>query len=224
MSKKNNFLFRRIIMIIAFYAVNFGLWELLVLFMPKEWASFSVYAILFPTTFIILGKQLKDEWYEFKEVFRPDKRFVRRFLIFFTWYFLFGGLLLLIFSQLGIDITPQNNENISTQMNTIPLILTIIQICIFAPIIEEMTFRYSIIGKVDKNKILKLVILSVISIILFDKIHIFKFKEFFYYLVPSVALTGFYVKEESVIASIILHSAINVVGAVVLLVSSIILI
>lgn len=215
--QEKNLMIRRLCMIIAFYGINFGIWEVLVEFIPQEWASFGVYLILFPVTFILLWKQIKEEWKGFIASTKGNKRFVTELLVFLIIYFVLGAIVLFVASYFGLDILPKNNENVSTQLHTIPVYLTFIQTCIFAPVIEEMTFRYSIIGKVNKENKMLLILSCVISVILFDAIHIFTFGEFFYYLAPAIVLTGFYVRRKSVIASMILHSLVNIIGTVVLL-------
>lgn len=211
---------RRIIMIIAFYCINFGLWELLVRFIPKEWASFVVYLVLFPVTFILLGKQLKQEWINFVHSLksgRSGRRFAIELIAAMLIYLILFGLETLLASRFGWNITPQNSENVSVQLHAIPTFLTVIQTCIFAPVIEEMTFRYSIIGHAGRENRLLISILCIVSIILFDTIHIFVFSEFFYYLPPAIVLTGIYVRRDNVMASIILHSVLNIAGTLLLL-------
>ena len=108
--KDKNVLIRRIIMIVAFYSINFGLWEILVKFMPREWASFGVYAILFPVTFLLLGKQLKEEWKRFVSSLKNKKCFLIEMIIYLIVYLLSGGLVLLLASMLKVNIMPQNNN------------------------------------------------------------------------------------------------------------------
>lgn len=115
-----------------------------------------------------------------------------------------------------MDILPVNNENVKTQMASIPVLLSVLQGCIFAPVIEEMTFRYAIIGKTKSKK--GLFALAALSVIMFDCIHIVKNPEFFYYISTSVILTLFYIKHKNVFASIMLHSLINIVGYIALIV------
>lgn len=208
----------RIAMILAFYAINFGLWEVLVLFISNEWASFGVYVVLFPVTFLLLGKNLKEEWKAFVISLKANKYFLVELIVALIAYVILNGIVVRLASVCGLNMLPQNNENISTQLQSIPVFLTFIQTCIFAPIIEETTFRYSIIGQVEKENKLILVILSMIAIVMFDAIHIFTFDEFFYYLAPAIVLTGFYIRRKSVIASIILHSTLNVIGTLMLMV------
>lgn len=145
------------------------------------------------------------------------KHFVGELIIFFLIYLLLESVIVFFASKFGIDIFPKNNENVSTQLHTIPLPFTFIQTCVFAPVIEETTFRYSIIGQTEKENRALLIVLCIISVIVFDAIHIFTFREFFYYLAPAIVLTTFYVRRKSVIASMILHSSLNIIGTFMLL-------
>ena len=54
--------------------------------------------------------------------------------------------MLWIAQNVWVEILPANNENVKNQMASVPVILSVIQGCVLAPVIEEMTFRYGIIG------------------------------------------------------------------------------
>ena len=71
---------------------------------------------------------------------------------------------------MGRDILPQNNDSVKEQMTVVPTYLTVIQGCIFAPVIEELVFRYAIIGK-PKNAVAQ-VLLFLVSVVMFDCIYI----------------------------------------------------
>lgn len=73
-------------------------------------------------------------------------------------------------SYLGWDILPQNNDSVKEQMTVVPTYLTVIQGCIFAPVIEELVFRYAIIGE-PKNAVAQ-VLLFLVSVVMFDCIYI----------------------------------------------------
>ena len=45
--KSINKIWKRIAVILFFYLINFGLWELIAPIISDEWASFMVYVILF---------------------------------------------------------------------------------------------------------------------------------------------------------------------------------
>ncbi|WP_029319044.1 CPBP family intramembrane glutamic endopeptidase [Butyrivibrio sp. AE3004] len=200
---------KRILAIASFYLINFGLWELLKGYIGSEWDSFLVYVILFPLMIFIFWNELKSEWKEFSSILKT-KSFYVYLIIWLVLDLLFTGLLLWGINTFGWDILPQNNNNVKDQMVVVPLYLTMIQGCIFAPVIEELVFRYAIISKTE-NRIAQM-LLFIVSVVMFDCIHIVRLPEFFYYLIPSLFLTSFYMKKKNPFTSIALHSAINVVG------------
>ena len=215
MEKTNN-IYRRIALILLFYLINFGLWELIAPVISVEWASFAVYVILFLLVIILFYRELKNEWNSICNLKLADKKYYLGLIIALVINFILGLIIIWIAQIMHVDILPINNENVKTQMASIPVLLSVLQGCIFAPVIEEMTFRYAIIGKPKSKKVL--FVLAVLSIILFDCIHIVKIPEFFYYISTSVILTLFYVKHKNVFASIMLHSLINIVGYIALIV------
>ena len=202
-------------MIALFYLINFGLWELIAPVISDEWASFAVYVLLFAVTIALFRRELLDRWTEWKAGPFRSKSFYAHLALWLVLDLVLSAVLLAVAAQLGLDILPRNNENVKAQFAAIPAALTAGQTCIFAPVIEEMTFRYSMIGVPGTRR--QLVLLCVVSVILFDWIHIFRFTEFFYYLVPALILTAFYAKYKNVWASIILHSSINLLGVIILL-------
>lgn len=206
---------KRILIIILFYLINFGLWELIAPTVSGEWASFIVYVVLFVVVLTVFHKELSEEWNDLKAHQLQSKRFYLNLIVWLIADLVFTMLLLYVVDKFKLDILPKNNENVKTQMISVPIVLTVIQGCIFAPVTEEMTFRFSLVGK-PKTRI-GASVAAVISIFLFDCIHIVKFSEFFYYLLPAVVLTIFYTRYRNVFASIMLHSAINIVGYVGLL-------
>lgn len=201
---------KALILILLFYAINFGLWELIAPIVSGEWASFIVYALLFTVVLLLFAKDLKNEWNELKSCKLRGKKFWIELIIWLAAELILTTVLLAAANKFKPDVLPQNNESVKNQMTAIPVILTVIQGCVFAPVIEEMIFRYSIIGK-PQTKIGTAIAFAV-SVILFDCIHIVRFPEFFYYLLPSIVLTAFYTRHKNVFASVILHSAINVAG------------
>lgn len=202
-------------MIALFYLINFGLWELIAPVISEAWASFAVYVVLFAVTVALFRKELSCKWTEWKESQLKNKSFYAALALWLLLDLVLSAVLLAAAVQFNLDILPRNNENVKSQFAAIPAVLTAVQTCVFAPVIEEMTFRYSMIGVPGTKR--QTIILCAISIILFDWIHIFQFKEFFYYLMPAIILTTFYAKYKNVWASIMLHSSINILGTIALI-------
>jgi membrane protease YdiL (CAAX protease family) len=207
---------KRIAVILLFYLINFGLWEIIAPIISDEWASFVVYVILFLIVVMLFHRELKEEWNAIRNTKLSDKRYYFGLVITLVIELVLTLVILWIAQNVWVEILPANNENVKNQMASVPIILSVIQGCVFAPVIEEMTFRYGIIEKTKSKYILFAT--TVISIVLFDCIHIVTIPEFFYYIVPSVILTLFYVKHRNVFASIMLHSLINIAGYLSLLI------
>lgn len=214
--KNINKVWKQLAIIFLFYLINFGLWEIIAPIISNEWASFIVYVILFLVVIALFYRELKEEWISIRTNKLSDKRYYLELIIVLVIELVLTVVILWVAQNVWIEILPANNESVKNQMASVPVILSVIQGCVFAPVIEEMTFRYGIIGK-PKSKYV-LFITTVVSIVLFDCIHIVRLPEFFYYIVPSVILTLFYVKHRNVFASIMLHSLINVVGYLSLLI------
>ena len=214
--KNINKVWKQLAIILLFYLINFGLWEIIAPIISNEWASFIVYVILFLVVIALFYRELKEEWISIRNNKLSDKRYYLELIIVLFIELVLTVIILWVAQNVWIEILPANNESVKNQMASVPVILSVIQGCVFAPVIEEMTFRYGIIGK-PKSKYV-LFITTIVSIVLFDCIHIVRLPEFFYYIVPSVILTLFYVKHRNVFASIMLHSLINVVGYLSLLI------
>ena len=206
---------KRMCMIALFYLINFGLWELIAPIISGEWASFMVYVLLFVIVLLMFHKELKDELLEIATRKLKDGRFYLRWLIVLVIDLALTMFVLWIANTYCNAILPVNNENVKNQLNAVPLAFGVIQGCVFAPIIEEMVFRYSVIGRPERKSMW--LVLTMVSIVLFDCIHIVAPLEFFYYLAPAVILTLFYDWNKNIFASILLHSSINVVGYLALL-------
>ena len=206
---------KRVGIIILFYVINFGLWEIIAPAVSGEWASFVVYVLLFVIVVLLFCKEIREAWLDIVSIQLKNKRFYMKWLIFLAIDLALTIVVVLLASKYFPAIMPVNNENVKAQLDSVPILLGVIQGCVFAPVIEETVFRYSIIGKPESKS--KLVILTIISIVMFDCIHIVAPLEFFYYLVPAIILTLFYNWNKNIIASMLLHSSINVIGYVALL-------
>ncbi len=207
---------KRVAVLALFYLINFGLWELIAPIISGEWASFAVYVVLFTVVLLLFRNEIKDEWNEFRSEIIGEKSFKLWLVMALVIELTLSVAVIMLAAKWLPAIMPENNENVKNQMASVPVVLTVFQGCILAPLIEEMTFRYGIINKPESRRML--IILELISIVLFDCFHIVRFPEFFYYLVPSVVLTSFYAKYRNVFSSMVLHSLINVVRYAALLV------
>ncbi|EOI58213.1 CPBP family intramembrane glutamic endopeptidase [Enterococcus gilvus] len=208
---------RSIATIVIFFLINFGLWEIIVhLGMSNSWASFTVYLVLFIIILFIWKENIPNSWTRFKSETGNWKKF---FLSTVVWLVI--AIALSYFLQFLVSGTSQtdNTETVGNMANTIPPILTCIMLSVFTPFIEEFTFRESFMGFVDKENKVLLTTMTLLSIIIFDCIHLYNWREFFYYLPLSIALTMFYRKHNrNIFSSILMHSMANLPGAILMIV------
>lgn len=202
--------------IVLFFSINFGLWEVFVANgMSEAYASFSVYGVLVLIVIGIWQKKLQMEWQRFKQEVRSFKKFFIELVC-----LLIVGVVLANLFQYFINgsLNTDNTENVRSMVDTIHPILSVFMISAFAPIIEELTFRESIIGFVKKENKMLIMVMVLISIVIFDCIHLYRWQEFFYYLPLSVVLTVFYIRNNrNVYASMIMHACANLPGIILMI-------
>ncbi len=208
---------RSVINVVFFFLINFGLWEVLVATgINRSWASFTVYAVLIAVVIAIWNKELLSKWDQFKKEIKSWRIFFIELLI---WLAASSVLAYMFQYIVNGSFKTQNTETVGTMADTIPPILTCIMMSIFTPFIEELTFRESLIGWVNKSNKAVITIMAIISIIVFDCIHLYELREFFYYLPLSIGLTTFYIKNNrNIYSSIIMHALANLPGAVMMII------
>ena len=126
------------------------------------------------------------------------------------------GVITIIFSLIlsgfinYFKLMPENQniiETLAAKTNTSILFLSLV---VFAPIAEELIFRYTIFG-LNKNKFVGLIISS----ILFALVHVssdFAISSFFIYFSMGMLFGLIYIKTESVEATIFAHFINNVLS------------
>ncbi|WP_440895610.1 lysostaphin resistance A-like protein [Amphibacillus sp. Q70] len=200
------------LMIILFYLINFVSWDLMVDYqmVSPEWASLIVYTVLFVVSLGLYGRHLWDERDRFKKKIDTWWKFFLELLIL---SFLGAALTLLAFHLTSHSGQPTNQENLSNMVDSLPVIFSLVMVTILGPVIEELTFRQSIVGVMSRSKTLWTVVSIIISVVAFDMIHVVELHEFWHYLPMSVLLVFFYIRyERNVWASIAFHIFYNLSG------------
>lgn len=210
-----------IIVLLLFYLINFTFWDVLVnhQIATPQWASFIVYASLFIVVLAFYWKHLGEQWRNFHK----QRPVIHKFLLELLLWTIGGTsltlLVIVIFGNLlGIDLLSQNQENLNQFVEQLPEVLSFCMMALFGPVIEELVFRQGLIGWVNRGNRWLFVLMTALSIFLFDIIHIFHLTEFWYYLPMSLALTMFYLKyERNVWSSILFHSFNNAAGVLLMI-------
>lgn len=173
------------------------------------------YSILFVIAIIIYRDVLKREWQNLRQKQRPF-RFAFALI---RWALLTAAVVVatnyMLSLKFGVKVAPENQQVINNVVGKIPLIVSYLIICILGPFIEEMTFRQSFIGWAKDSQKILIAIMTVISIAVFDLMHVTKPIDFIVYLPVTVVITIYYLKHDrNPWTSIFLHSLYNTLGFV----------
>ncbi|WP_133246057.1 CPBP family intramembrane glutamic endopeptidase [Ancrocorticia populi] len=212
-TKTRNSVIRAATMIVLYFAVNSVLGPIMVGFgwLTPHWAQLTVYVILFAVSISLYAKHLAREWHRFRtDVAGKRLRFFGELILMSVVGTVCTGLASVL---AGSETT--NQENIEDMVEVIPVALGMIVIVLLGPLIEELTFRQSIIGAFPRPRKWLLGVLSVVSVLIFDAVHIAKLSEFWVYLPMAVLLVLFYLRHRcNVWATILFHSFYNCAGFV----------
>lgn len=212
---------RGIIMLALFFGMRFwgSSWV-------ASWSPFNfygtfilIYSILGLAGLVLYGSLLKKEWGKLRQRERP----IKFFLTLLAWSILAVIITiswnLLVSKLFDVEIVTHNQEAINMLIGEIPIFLSYLIICVFAPFIEEMTFRQSFMGWPRSNQKLLLAVMTLASIIVFDAIHISKPVDFLFYLPISLIICLFYWRQRrNPWPSIFLHSMFNTFGFIMIVI------
>lgn len=95
-------------------------------------------------------RELKEEWDFIRNTKLTDKKYYVGLIITLIIELVLTLIMLWIAQNVWVEILPANNENVKNQMASVPVILSVTQGCVLAPVIEEMTLP---IWNNRKNKI-----------------------------------------------------------------------
>lgn len=206
--------------IVLFYFFNGPFCDLLeALKLSSEWIGFIDYSILFVSLSILNFSTLKNEYKAFKIQEKSLGKFLLEAIGIMVVAYILVNLLVSLCHYFGLDILPQNTENLKENSAQLPKFLTFLMMVVYAPFIEELTFRHSMIAWPGKNNEKIIRFMALVSIVAFDLIHVIHIEEFLYYLPLSIALTYIYLhNDRKLLSSIIAHSLTNLVGFFLILV------
>lgn len=210
------------VMIVLFVGINLIDWSPVVdvLGVPVEWTLFLVNLLLVVCGVLLYGGYLRAEWRRLRARLRGR-----------GWRF-FWGLIGLTFVAyvlnvvtfaiserlFGEDGVPINQEMVGGLVDLMPAFMSFLMIAVFAPLLEELTFRESIIGVAPNSKVWLIAVLSVVSALVFAFMHVVELHEFWRYLPIAVLLTFFYLRHgRNVWAPIAFHGLYNFTGYLLLL-------
>lgn len=207
---------RGLAMIALFFLANLIDWRPVIagIGLTSEWAPFLVYTLLFVAAALLFGSYLRVELARLgQRIHRRTGRFIWALVGLTVAAYALNILTFAISANVfGDDGVPVNQELVGGFVDSIPAGLSLLMIAIFAPVIEELVFRESIIGIVKPKPIL-IWVMATISVLAFTFAHVTVLHEFWRYLPIALLLTGFYLRHDrNVWAPIAFHALYNFTG------------
>ncbi len=207
---------RASIMIVLFYLMHYSGRDLLLSYgiVSRPWSTFIVYAALFVVALLTYGKHLVSEWSRFRKRRKKLGSFLLELLLWsiaslaitVALYFTISGIF-------NISILPGGQGTVKSLVNNLPVFPSILLIAISVPLVQELTFRESIIGVNRRSHKFQLFLSSAISVVAFIMIQINSTREFYFYLPLAIAATAFYRRyDRNVWASTAFHALFNIIS------------
>ncbi|MBO5523535.1 MAG: CPBP family intramembrane metalloprotease [Roseburia sp.] len=166
--------------------------------------NMAVYLLLLIAVCLLFGNELRKEWQQEK------KQIVAQIVKYGVVFLIFGIVVARTAEWLGISTT-SNQETLMQMIDAADWFSSIIIMGIAAPIIEEIIFRYIIMGKIYPNGKKRAVI---ISSVLFGMLHLdgFSIAELFIYTLLGIYLGIIYNKTKKITVPIGVHCFYNLVN------------
>ncbi|NLC88790.1 MAG: CPBP family intramembrane metalloprotease [Clostridiaceae bacterium] len=186
---------RASMMIVLFYLMQYSGRGLLLDYgiVPAAWASFIVYAILFIAGILLYGKQLVTDWSRFRKRKKKIWNFLLEILL---WSLLSVAITVALYFTISgifhVSILPGGQSAVRQAINSLPAIPALLLIAVSLPLVQELTFRESIIGVSERTRKVRLFMASLLSVAAFVLLQANNLWEICYYLPPAVLLTAFY--------------------------------
>lgn len=166
--------------------------------------NIAVYLLLLIAVCLLFGSELQKEW-------QQEKKKIAVQIVKYGMVFLVLGIVVARTAEWLEIPTTSNQETLIQMIGAADLFTGVIIIGIAGPIIEEIIFRYIIMGKICIYGKKRAVI---ISSVLFGMIHLdgFSFAELFIYTLLGVYLGAIYNKTKKITVSIGVHCFYNLVN------------
>lgn len=166
--------------------------------------NITIYLILLVSVCLLFGSEIKQEWQQGKG------KIIKQILGYGIGFCLAGIVIVGTVKILGINTTENQEivENIMVSANWLSSIITVV---IAGPVVEEIVFRYIIMGKIRPYGRKKAII---ISSVLFGILHLkgINIVEFFVYFILGICLGIIYDKANKITVSIGVHCLYNVIN------------
>lgn len=163
----------------------------------------------------LFGDHLKEEWARFKTQTTLKKILWLSFLLFIINVFARTILMTLFEPYLDLESLGMNQQALEEMQTQINPLLFIFFTVISAPLVEELVFRESLNGWVNKANRGLVVIMWIVSTLLFAGAHVLSLQDFLIYLPLSISLLYMYVKfDRNIWGSISFHFVNNALSVI----------
>lgn len=163
----------------------------------------------------LFGDHLKEEWARFKTQTTLKKILWLSFLLFIINVFARTILMTLFEPYLNLESLGMNQQALEEMQTSINPLLFIFFTVISAPLVEELVFRESLNGWVNKANRGLVVIMWIVSTLLFAGAHVVSLQDFLIYLPLSISLLYMYVRfDRNIWGSISFHFVNNALSVI----------
>ena len=163
----------------------------------------------------LFGDHLKEEWARFKTQTTLKKILWLSFLLFIINVFARTVLMTLFEPYLNLESLGMNQQALEEMQTQINPLLFIFFTVISAPLVEELVFRESLNGWVNKANRGLVVIMWIVSTLLFAGAHVVSLQDFLIYLPLSISLLYMYVRfDRNIWGSISFHFVNNALSVI----------
>lgn len=163
----------------------------------------------------LFGDHLKEEWARFKTQTTLKKILWLSFLLFIINVFARTVLMTLFEPYLDLESLGMNQQALEEMQTQINPLLFIFFTVISAPLVEELVFRESLNGWVNKANRVLVVIMWIVSTLLFAGAHVVSLQDFLIYLPLSISLLYMYVRfDRNIWGSISFHFVNNALSVI----------
>src|SRR5574344_984889 len=163
----------------------------------------------------LFGDHLKEEWARFKTQTTLKKILWLSFLLFIINVFARTVLMTLFEPYLDLESLGMNQQALEEMQTQINPLLFIFFTVLSAPLVEELVFRESLNGWVNKAHRGLVVIMWIVSTLLFAGGHVVSLQDFLIYLPLSISLLYMYVRfDRNIWGSISFHFVNNALSVI----------
>lgn len=185
---------------------------------PWQWGIVLLYFLLFIVCIFLWGYQLILAVLNLRSYWRKGRFFLEMLVWLPATFVLTNIILKFAVGHFIWELTTRNNQALLSIGQSLPSVFLLAMMLVFAPLVEELVFRESLIGWVPPGWKWLSFLCAAGVIYVFAMIHVQEAWEVYYYLGVSLSLTGVYMRfGRNVAASIFLHMLINIASYILLM-------